>query len=277
MYAQHWNLETNPFENDFDSAFFFPSRTHQAALLKLRYLVAGNKGCGLLIGDTGAGKSFVTKMLSRDLDKQFAPFVHVHFPVMSAAELVRYLAAQLSGDDPIEEKNGFHHVLQGFERALQFHARANRHPVIVIDEAHLIDQHEVFQAIQLLLNFREETPFTILLCGHRGLISRISRIRELDERIGIKSIIQPLTREESAAYVRYRLNAAGVKGEIFDAAALNEIHELSTGVPRKINRIADLALLVGFADGMTQVTGRDIDGVADELGVGLGDSALRVV
>ena len=104
MYAQHWNLETNPFENDFDSAFFFPSRTHQAALLKLRYLVAGNKGCGLLIGDTGAGKSFVTKMLSRDLDKQFAPFVHVHFPVMSAAELVGYLAAQLSGDDPIEEK-----------------------------------------------------------------------------------------------------------------------------------------------------------------------------
>jgi type II secretory pathway predicted ATPase ExeA len=276
MYAQYWNLETNPFENDFNPAFFFPSRTHQAALLKLQYLIASNKGCGLLIGDTGAGKSFVTKMLARELDQRFAPFVHVHFPVMTAAELIGYLACQLGADNNIES-HGFHVVLRSFENALRSHTAANRHPVIVIDEAHLIDEHEVFQAIQLLLNFRDETPFTLLLCGHRGLISRISRVRELDERIAIKSILQPLNRNETAEYIQHRLATAGLKGEVFDAAALNEIHELSTGTPRKINRIADLALLMGFADSSTQLTSRDIDGVADEMGIGVGDSTLRAV
>lgn len=275
MYAQYWNLESTPFENDFSSAFFFPSRTHQAALLKLRYLIDGNKGCGLLVGGTGAGKSFVTRLLAQGLDDRFAPFVHVHFPMMTSVELVSYLAAEL-GDDGSSNDRGFNYILRSFQNALRNHTQSGRHPIIVIDEAHLIERHDVFQAIQLLLNYRDETPFTLILSGHRGVLSRLTRIRELDERIGVKSIIQTLTREETADYIEHRLTTAGLKGKIFDTAALNEIHELSGGVPRQINRIADLAMLVGFTDGMTRVTAQDIDSVAEEIGVSLGDSALRV-
>jgi type II secretory pathway predicted ATPase ExeA len=276
MYAQYWNLESPPFENDFNSTFFFASRTHQGALLKLRYLIDGNKGCGLLVGGTGAGKSFVTRMLKQDLDNRFTPFVHVHFPLMTAAELVAYLATELGGEDRSDSTGQFHHVLRSFQDALRNHTQAGRHPVIVIDEAHLIEHHEVFQAIQLLLNFREDTPFTLILSGHRGLLSRISRIRELDERINVKSIIQPLSRDETVQYIEHRLKAAGLKNKIFDAAALNEIHELSGGEPRQINRLADLVMLVGFADGTTHVTAQDVDGIAGEIGVGIGETSLGV-
>jgi general secretion pathway protein A len=275
MYAQYWNLESPPFENDFNPAFFFASRTHQGALLKLRYLIDGNKGCGLLVGGTGAGKSFVTRILVQELDERFAPLVHVHFPIMTAAELVGYLAAELGGDDQIDEKSGFDHIIRSFRNTLRIHTQHGRHPIIVIDEAHLIESQEVFRAIQLLLNFREETPFTLILSGHRGLLSRVSRIRELHERINVKSVIQPLSREETTQYIEHRLSAAGLKTEVFDTPALNEIHELSRGEPRQINRIADLAMLVGFADGIGQVTAEHIDGVADEIGVGFGDSSLR--
>ena len=67
MYSQYWNLHCQPFENDADPTFFFRSRTHQAALLKLKYLIDANKGCGLLVGSSGAGKSYVTRLLIEEL------------------------------------------------------------------------------------------------------------------------------------------------------------------------------------------------------------------
>jgi type II secretory pathway predicted ATPase ExeA len=80
-------------------------------------------------------------------------------------------------------------------------------------------------------------------------------------------LIQPFSREETAEYISHRLNVSGITDSPFVESALDEIHELSGGVPRRINRIADLALLVGFADGMSQLTTREIESVANEIGL----------
>ena len=86
--------------------------------------------------------------------------------------------------------------------------------------------------------------------GWRGLIDDLHR---------------PLTAEESAGYVRHRLQAAGTTREIFTADALEALHFLGHGTPRQINRLGDLALLVGFADRLPWVTAQQIESVSEEL------------
>lgn len=268
MYAQYWNLGSRPFENDCDASFFYRSRTHQAALLKLRYLMESNKGAGLLVGGTGYGKTYLTKMLVNELDERFGPVIWVHYPFLTASELLAFLAAQVTGDDieAARDELALDRVLRQLQSGLALFADEGRHPLIVIDDAHLIEDQRVFQTIQLLLNIRNESPFTLLLCGQRSLLARIEHMPELNERLGVKSLLQSFSRDETAEYIRHRLHVAGLKQPVFDEAALTEIHELSGGVPRRINRIADLALLVGFADGMRQLTAKEIESVADEVG-----------
>ena len=272
MYSQYWNLDSKPFECNSDSAFFFRSRTHQAALLKLRYLIDGNKGAALLCGDTGVGKSFLLRMFQQDLqesDERFGPFVHLNYPFLTSNELVGFLAAELGAEEALVRNVdvGFDTTLRQLESRLAHFSESNRHPVIILDEAHLIEDQKVFRTIQLLLNYRDRYSFTLLLAGQPIVLSRISRIAELDERIGVKSLIQPFNREETSEYISHRLNVAGIAESPFEDSAVAEIHELSGGIPRRINRIADLSLLVGFADGMSTLTTREVDSVADEIGL----------
>lgn len=268
MYAQYWNLGSRPFENDCNADFFYRSRTHQAAILKLRYLLESNKGAGLLVGGTGYGKTYLTKMLVSELAEPFTPVVWVHYPFLNSAELMGYLAAHLSGDDTEAARDdlSLDRILSQLQSALGWHASEGRHPLIVIDDAHLIEDQRVFQTLQLILNLRVETPFTLLLCGQRSLLARTEQMPELNERLGVKSLIQSFNRDETAGYIRHRLQVAGLKQPVFDEAALTEIHELAAGVPRRINRLADLALLVGYADGMKQLTVREIESVSEEIG-----------
>ena len=83
MYSQYWKLDKQPFENDSNPEFFFRSRTHQAALLKLQYLVEGNSGAGLLCGGTGSGKTYLTRLLLQELDEQYSPVVFVYYPFLT--------------------------------------------------------------------------------------------------------------------------------------------------------------------------------------------------
>ena len=272
MYAQYWNLESKPFECDSDPAFFFRSRTHQAALLKLRYLIDSNKGAAVLCGNTGVGKTFLLRMFKQELqesDSRFGPFVQLNYPFLTSNELVGFLAAELGAEEAIVRNAdiGFDTTLRQLESRFAHFADAGHHPVIVLDEAHLIEDQKVFRTIQLLLNYRSDYSFTFLLAGQPSVLSRVSRLTELDERIGVKSLIQPFSREETAEYISHRLNVSGITDSPFVESALDEIHELSGGVPRRINHIADLALLVGFADGMSQLTTREIESVANEIGL----------
>lgn len=269
MYLQYWNLDRPPFECDFHPAFFFRSRSHQAALLKLRYLIDGNKGAGLLVGDTGAGKSFLTSYLAAELDSKYEPFVTLHYPLLKPTELIACLAAELDGssNDRHDPEPSVDRLLLSLKSKLSHHTEDGRHPIIVLDDAHLIEDSRVFQALQLILNLRHETPFTFILTGQPSLLTQVAQVPALDQRLGARSLLRPFSREETAAYIRHRLLVAGLQSDVFASEALGEIHELSGGLPRQINRLADLALLVGYADNLSALEPQVIGSVAKEIGV----------
>ncbi|HUG92353.1 MAG TPA: AAA family ATPase [Planctomycetaceae bacterium] len=275
MYEQHWGLGRAAFRNTAEPEFFFRSATHQAALLKLRYATENRLGACLLAGGVGYGKSFTTAMLAHDLGETCRPAVHVRFPQLTPAELLSHLAIELASGDAVDGgdlpvdfgERGLDATVRAIGRQLRRHADAGRRPLVIVDDAHLIGDLRVFQTLQLLLNFQHERSgdFTLVLVGERTLLGRIGRIPQLNDRIGIKALLRPLSQEETAGYVAHRLEVAGTGETIFDGAALDSLFEQSGGVPRKINRLCDLALLVAYSDGLRTVTPSEVEAVVDEL------------
>lgn len=272
MYSQHWTLNRRPFENSLEPEFFFPSQSHQAALLKLRYLIENQKGAGVLVGPTGSGKTYLTHTLANELGPQVGPWLHFDFPNISPDELLTDLAIRLGGDSvaascPAHSLLPRSSALRMIERSLDEFACAGRHPVLVVDDAQLIDDPATLQAWELLLNLQRppQRSFSLILSGDRVLLSRLARLPRFDERLAIRATLQSLTPEESARYIQFRLEVAGARSAIFDADALNEIAERSGGIPRRINHLADFGLLVGYADEHHRVTAADVTSATEEL------------
>jgi len=140
--------------------------------------------------------------------------------------------------------------IQRIERFLSENSRKGRHAVIVVDEAHLIARAETWEAIRLLMNFEvdRQPALTLLLSGQTALLPMLDRMPQLDERLGVKCLMRPFSLEETAAYATHRLKTAGARRTIIDTDAFATLHELTCGVARRINRLCDLALLIGYAE-----------------------------
>jgi general secretion pathway protein A len=265
MYEAHWQLESRPFENYAAKQFYYPSDSHQGALLKLRYVVENRRGGAILTGDAGLGKTLLVRALKNQMPDDVGPFVHLLFPHMPADQLLSYLAAELGGD--ADHGASVQQSVRFITEALGRNAGAGRHALVVIDEAHLLESNGALEMVRLLLNLETEgrPDLTLLLVGQTTLLAAVDRHPQLEERLGVKCLLRPLTQTETFAYVQHRLSVAGASQPIFDEGALETLHQLSLGVPRRINRLADLALLIGYADELTQIGASQIEAVAEEL------------
>ena len=201
IYESYWGLTRSPFENACDADFFYRSDTHQASLLKMRYVVENRLGAGLLVGGVGYGKTYLARLLERELSANAGPFVHLLFPQLSPAELLAYLAVELGADESAvgHGRGDLDVTLRQLERRLRELTASGRHPVIIIDDAHLIDDPQVFRTLQLLLNYSQcdDIDFTLLLLGEHNLLGPIERMAQLNERLGARGLLKPLSRDET--------------------------------------------------------------------------------
>jgi len=266
MYEAYWQLETKPFEHTSDARFYFPGEAHQGAMLKLRYAVENRRGIALLTGAAGLGKTLLVQALAKQLDECYRPFVHLVFPEMPPAELLAYLNDELAGTRASNARSVAHN-LRGIETSLRNAAEAGRHPVIVIDEAHLLRESATLDTIRLMSNFEcgGGSAMTLLLVGQPVLLPTLDRMPDLEQRLGAKSLLRPFTREETIGYVNHRLSAAGAERTIFRDDALEAVHRFAQGNARQINRLCDLSLLIGYAEEQPELTAKQIEAVADEL------------
>lgn len=278
MYEQHWGLRKTPFGTDRDAESYFAGSSHHSALLKLRFLVDHRRGAGLLVGPSGAGKSRLLQALLPEDDANAAPVVSVVYPLMSPLELLCFMVRELGDDQPafagamsitrtMNVGGSMDLVLRQLIDRLRTLTEQGRPAVIVIDDAHTIADRQVFQSLHLLLNLQQHqgVEFTLILAGQPELVGMIKRLPQLDDRISIPCVLTALTASETSAYVEHRLRGAGAAYAIFSRAALQAVHELSGGLPRRINRLCDFALLVGYAEGLGLIDAEHIEGVSAEL------------
>lgn len=263
MYTAYWKLNARPFDNDDGRQFYYPSPGHQVAILKLRYALEHPSGAALLAGLAGVGKSLVARTLLQDLPESFGPLVSVNFPQMSPAELLAFIAEELTGSSL--EGASVDRSIHAIQRMLDKNVQEGRRAVLVIEEAHLLRDTAVMETLRLLLNFGP--AWTLLLVAQPSLLPALERMPELEERMGVQCLLRPLSSDETVSYISHRLAAAGAADvdAIFAPAALEVMHQLSGGVPRRINRLGDLALLIGYAEEQRHVTADHVAAVAEEL------------
>ena len=134
MYEAYWKLTDNPFASRAAGEPFFPSETHQAALLKIRYVIEHRKGTAAVIGARGVGKTFLARTLSTQLAAT-GPFVHITYPQMTPHELLAYLGRQwgvesLHTTEPLSTDR----LIAELQQAFAQHEKAGKHPVILVDD-----------------------------------------------------------------------------------------------------------------------------------------------
>jgi len=267
MYESYWQLQQKPFENCCDPRFYYPGESHQAALLKLRYAIENQRGGALLAGPSGSGKTLLVCMLRAMLDEQYTPFVHLVFPQMSSDQLLAYLAGELCGTPQANGTPTVHESVRRIEHFLAENVRQGRHAVVVLDEAHLIQDGPTLEAIRLLLNFElaGRPGLTLLLVGQPGILPTLDRMPQLEERLGVKCLLRPFTERETGDYVAHRLKQAGAGRTIIDPGAVPTLERLTHGVARRVNRLCDLALLIGYAEERHTIDGMQLEAVSQEL------------
>ncbi|MGV3607209.1 MAG: ExeA family protein [Planctomycetaceae bacterium] len=272
MYESFWGLNAKPFENSGDGRLHYPSQAQQGALLKLRYAIENHKPASMLAGASGLGKTWLVQNLLRQLPERFFPKVQVVFPKLPPDQLLAHLADKITGESL--ECKSMDQSLRVIESRLVQNRQAGKLAVVVIDEAHLLAESQNIETIRLLLNLHwEMQPLaSFVLVGQTNLAVGMERHVELDERLAVKCFLKRFSADETSAYIQHRLAACGCEREIFTSDALQTIHEHTSGIPRRINRLCDLALLVGFAEEVQQLNAQQLESISEEL-VGAGGEA----
>jgi general secretion pathway protein A len=271
MYQAHWGLKSRPFDSWLEPSFYYPSDSHQAALLKLHYAIESRRSVAVLCGEPGLGKTMLLDAVFSQLPSFVAPTVRVVYPAMPPEQLLRYIARQIAPHESSDAFGGIGQSIETIERILRHNVGENQHAVIAIDEAHLLENFGSLEPLRLLLNLatersESEAAMTLVLTGSPTLLSHLARHSALEDRVAVRCVLERFNAEQTAAYIRFRLHAAGwTKPLMMDDEATSLIQELTLGAPRRINRLCDLALMVAYAQDDSKVTAATIEAANSEL------------
>ncbi len=252
MYKEYWGLNEMPFENTPDPRFIYYSRQHEEALARALYAVKNRKGAAILTGVFGCGKTLIGQVLLMELAKEKYKVAIVINPRLEAAELLRMIAYLLGVVEPPIRKTD---TLIALNETLLNNMRDGKETVVIIDEAHSIEDNSIFEELRLLLNFQTPDRFllTLLLFGQPELTQKIETNKQLGQRIAIKCHLEALSLEETKGYIAHRLSVAGGLRQPFSEGAFKIIYDYSSGIPRRINQICDVCLLAAFDKGLDKI------------------------
>ena len=265
MYNKYWGLTEPAFENVADPEFLYKSAQHKQALYRMIYAVKTHKGGAMLVGEIGCGKTLISQALVVELMPEGKwEFSVITQPMLDPVELLKEILYQLGTDYSLKTKTDLLHVLH--DQMIENH-ESGRHTVLIVDEAQAITNKETFDQLRLLTNFQLSKKFllTLILVGQPDLEQKMSNIPALADRLNIRYRLGVLSPSETQQYIGHRLRIAGSDNHIFTKEAIQAVYRYSRGIPRKINNLCDLTLLVAFNRKLRPISQQIISAVADEV------------
>ena len=270
MYAPFFGLKHEPFSIAPDPRYLFMSERHREALAHLLYGVNGGGGFVLLSGEIGAGKTTVCRCFLEQIPRR-TNVAYIFNPKLTVLELLQSVCEEFGiptpagarGEPTIKE---YLDPLNEF--LLKTHA-VGQNNVLIIDEAQMLSA-EVLEQLRLLTNLEtnERKLLQIILIGQPELRDLLARpeLEQLAQRVIARYHLGALNPDETERYIRHRLSVAGMTVAMpFDAKSIARIHQLSRGVPRRINLLCDRALLGAYAAGLGQIDRTIVDKAASEV------------
>jgi type II secretory pathway predicted ATPase ExeA len=258
LYLEHFGLDEPPFRITPHTDFFFDGADRGATLEALIYAILHDEGIVKVSGEVGSGKTMLCRVLMERLPAH-VDTIYVATPSLSRDEILQAIADELKLDLGGERPAAALRALQ--ERLIELYG-AGRRVVILIDEAHVIPE-ESLEQVRLLSNLESNRHklLQIVLFGQPELDATLAKtsLRQLRDRITHSFRMRPLASHEVAKYLSFRMRAAGYRGpDVFAPRAVARLARAAGGLTRRINILADKALLSAFTENTHAVTERHV-------------------
>lgn len=271
MFKKFFGLKENPFSVNPDPRYLYSTPHTEEALSCLTYGVQNRKGFILLTGEVGTGKTTLINKLLEWLQRETIPSAFIFNPRLTEEQFFDFMLADFG---IASENSSKSKVLMRLNQWLLERYRTGETAVLVIDEAQTLSM-AVLEEVRLLTNLETYTQklLQIVLSGQPELEARLKQpeLRQLRQRITLRSKTFPLTPEETIGYIDTRLRVAGSSGDsVFTPEAVESIHRYSGGIPRVINVLCEHSLIHAFADQQRPVTAATVAEVAEDFELGGG-------
>jgi len=270
MYTKYWRLNSCPFLERTDPSRFYPVGAHQEAAVRLREAVSCGVPIATVVGCVGVGKSMVAAVAARKAAADGC--------VVAALE-------PLCGPEAKPVEVAWGPVPSGYldsEADLpatlgELTRRLDQPAMLVLDKADAVPDDLLCGLVEFVRAWHERLgpPITLVLLGTPELSVRAERIGlQLDQGKESSTVylwLRRLEADQTSGYLRHQLRLSGGSLGIFAPAAIEVLHELSGGVPRRINRLADMCMLIAFARGRGSIDKQTVIEAQRELS-GLAES-----
>jgi type II secretory pathway predicted ATPase ExeA len=259
MYLEHFGLDRPPFKITPDTSMFYEGSKRGAALEALIYAIKSGEGIIKVVGEVGSGKTMLCRMLEVKLSG-FVDVVYIANPSLSPDNILHVIAHELHLDVRNDESKL--DVMQKLQNYLLNKHADNRQVVVFVEEAQSMPV-ETLEEIRLLSNLETDQYklLQMVLFGQPELDDKLAlpQIRQLKERITHSFYLDPFPPEDTLDYLNFRLRSVGYRGpSLFNQRTANSVEKYSSGLTRRINIIADKALMASFSEGQHEVTSRHV-------------------
>jgi type II secretory pathway predicted ATPase ExeA len=246
--AGFYGFSKMPFGRNLAPGMLHRHAAHGEAAARITWTMT-EKALGVITGEVGVGKTVAARAALAALDPARHLTIYIGNPVVGTRGICHAIVTALGGSPR------FHTAMlipQAGDALATEHAERGRIPVLVIDEAHMLDTSQL-EGIRMLTNHDMDSasPFAALLIGQPTLRRRLKlgQLAALDQRIAVRYHMTGMTQPETTSYLRHHLALAGRSDTLFSDDAISLIHQTSRGYPRAVNNLAIQSLLAAFAAG----------------------------
>ena len=256
----YFNLTAMPFSKEIavEKLLLLPSVERNLAATEL---LVQTKGIGVITGSSGVGKSCILRLLTDRLQPGLYNSYYLCHSSVGLVEFYTHLC-DVFGLNPGSRRATMFRAIK--EHILTMQKSSHIHPVLIIDEAHLLN-NDILAEIRLLTNFNIDSvnALTVLLCGNEHLPRRfgLSVLEPLASSITISISVEALAKEETYTYIESRISACGSTAPLLTKNAIALIHQASAGNMRAVGTIATSTLWKAFRSKSEQVEAEHVQAV----------------
>ena len=248
-----FGLKRFPFDKNINPSHALDTEPLKESLARLEY-IKRRGGILLLTGDPGVGKTLVLRRYVQSLNENLFKTYYTPLSTLSRSDILYHLNRMLGLPHRLS-KSAVYSQIQ--KTLLESKEQLGKTVLLIIDEAHLL-QTGPLEELRLLTNFKMDSydPFILVLSGQSDLrrVMEFAVMEPFNQRIAIRYHMPGLSPDQSKLYVTHHLKLAGAKEPILDEKALEAVHEISFGIPRKIGAVTEQALTYAMFDQKRTVT-----------------------
>ncbi len=262
LYTEYWDLDFPPFTDEYKVGGMVPTRNSSLVIGRLRFALGMNRSIAALFGEAGVGKTFLIRVLLEEFTEANWLVGYLPNPCADAKDILELYRPDIVRALPINS-NG----MSELRNFLAEQAGIGQPVLLAVDDIQASRSTDFLELLRTLMNIETngKKPLSVLLGGQPSMALRLESASRMDTQLSVKAVVTPMLEDEAKLYILSRLKTAGSKQGVFTKQAADRVVELTKGSPRQINRLCELALVIGFGLGVKKIDPTTIEMAAADL------------